>query len=192
MCEPGRVHAAGFVLAGGQSSRMGSDKALLALNGRTLLEFMAAQVREAVGNVTVIADPARYARLGLDVIADRRPARGPLGGLVTALEVASQSWSLITACDMPNIDAPFLRTLLDVSLSVPGPWECIVPLGPFGPEPLCALYHRNALIKICSALDRNILKMKTLVAMLETRYITVPDPRRFRNINTPEDWAAHE
>jgi molybdopterin-guanine dinucleotide biosynthesis protein A len=192
MCGAGRVDAAGFVLAGGRSTRMGIDKALLWKNGRTLLDYAATQMREAAGNVTIIADPARYAQFGFPVVPDHYYDCGPLGGLATALDTSRQPWNLITACDLPYIDAPFLRTLLEVSLSLPPGCDCIVPLGPRGPEPLCAVYHRNALTKIRTALDRNILKMQTLIASMETRFVAVADPRRFRNINTPEDWAAHE
>ena len=171
---------------------MGSDKALLAIGGQTLLEYMATQVRGAAGNVTIIADPARYGGFGFPVIADWRPGCGPLGGLVTALDASAQPWNLIVACDMPNVDTAFLRMLLDIAFALPRGCECITPLGPSGPEPLCAVYHRDSLPKIRSAFHRNILKMRAVVESLNTRFVPVTDARRFRNINTPEDWAAHE
>jgi molybdenum cofactor guanylyltransferase len=171
---------------------MGTDKALLPIGGQTLIEYMATQVRDATGNATIVADPERYARFGFPVIADHRPGYGPLGGLITALEVSIQPWNLIVACDMPNIDTPFLRTLLKEAMSLPPGWDCVAPLGPSGPEPLCAIYHRDARPKINDAFNCNILKMRALLALLETRFVAAPNAGRFRNINTPEDWAAHE
>lgn len=189
MREAGCWLAGGFVLAGGGSTRMGRDKALLDYNGRTLLEHVAAQVRAAAGNVTVIADPARYQRLGLVVVADQRPACGPLGGIVTALSISSHDWNLIVACDMPGTDASFLEMLIRVALRAPARVDCVLPEGPGGPEPLCAVYHRDALARLRDALDRNILKMRTVVASLEAQSLAVADAGRFRNMNTPEDWA---
>jgi molybdopterin-guanine dinucleotide biosynthesis protein A len=183
--------AGGFVLAGGRSSRMGRDKALLPVRGRTLLEHMAEQVRAAAGSVTIVADPARYARFEFPSVADERPGCGPLGGIVTALAVSTQPWNLIVACDMPDVDAAFLAGLLDQAFALRDPCDCLVPLGPSGPEPLCAVYQRGAMPKLRTALDRNILKMRAVLAVLETRLVAVADPRRFRNINTPEDWTDH-
>ena len=183
--------AGGFVLAGGRSSRMGTDKALLPVRGRTMLEHMAAQVLAAAGNVTIIADPARYSRFGLPVVADQRQGCGPLGGIVTALGVSEQPWNLITACDMPDLDAPFLIGLLDQAFGLRDPCDCVAPLGPAGLEPLCAVYHRDAMPKLRAALDRKILKMRTVIASLETHLVAVADPRRFRNVNTPGDWTDH-
>ena len=179
--------AGGFVLAGGGSTRMGRDKALLEHHGRTLLEHVAAQVRGAAGNVRIIADPVRYQHLGFVVVPDERPGCGPLGGIVTALSISNHPWNLVVACDMPEIGAPFLATLVREAAGARSGIECVVPTHPGGPEPLCAMYHRGALPKLRDALDRNILKMRAVVALLEAQPIAVAV--RFRNINTPEDWA---
>jgi molybdopterin-guanine dinucleotide biosynthesis protein A len=184
--------AAGFVLAGGRSTRMGTDKAVLVCGGRTLLEGAASAVLEALGNVTIIADPVRYAHFGFTVIVDDRPGCGPLGGIVTALRHSTQNWNIVVACDMPNLSAQFLKWLL-AQAAAPGPApDCVVPLSAAGPEPLCAAYHAKALTKFEDALDRNILKMRTVLKMLDTRFVREQDSRTFVNINTPEDWAAHE
>lgn len=92
---------------------------------------------------------------------------------------------------MPNVDRAFLDWLIsETRAAAPAP-ECVVPLGPDGPEPLCAMYHRRALPKARLALERNILKMKSVMELLDARILPVPDRGWFRNINTPEDWAAH-
>jgi molybdopterin-guanine dinucleotide biosynthesis protein A len=192
MCRSASVLAAGFVLAGGRSTRMGSDKALLSVDGHTLLEHTASNVRHAVGSVTIIAEPAKYAHFGIPVIADRYPNCGPLGGVVTALEVSHEPWNLLVACDMPDADPPFLKALIDAAASLSEPCECLAPRGPNGVEPLCAVYHRTALAKLREALRRNILRMRTATQSLNTRFLNIPGGGQLRNINTPEDWAAHE
>jgi molybdopterin-guanine dinucleotide biosynthesis protein A len=184
--------AAGFVLAGGRSTRMGTDKAVLVCGGRTLLERAASAVLEALGNVMIIADPVRYAHFGFPVIADDRPGCGPLGGVVTALRHSRQNWNIVVACDMPNLSGQAVKWLLEQAAAAgPGP-DCVVPLSLSGPEPLCAAYHVKALTKLQDALDRNILKMRRVLEMLDTRLVCGRDSRTFVNINTPEDWAAHE
>ena len=187
-----RSGTAGYVLAGGASRRMGSDKALLPLGGRTLIEHAAAAVREAAGNVTIIGSPERYRHLGIQVLPDERPGFGPLGGVITALANGRAEWSLIVACDLPGLTADLLRGLLAVVDSFPG-FECVVPRSPVGLEPLCAVWHVAALPKLRCALEAGRLKMKEVVLSLETRIWPVADSQFFRNINTPDEWAiGHE
>ena len=107
------MQRSGFVLAGGGSSRMGRDKALLPYRGITLLEHLARTVQEAAGAVALVGDPVRYSSLGYPVYRDKFPGCGPLGGIYTALAVSSTDWNLIVACDMPGISVDVLRILLD-------------------------------------------------------------------------------
>src|SRR6476619_4706690 len=97
---------ASFVLAGGRSSRMGTNKALLPYRAGTLVERIAAEVQAAAGSVTVVGPPEIYAPLGLTAIPDLRPGLGPLGGIVTALTATAASLSLIVACDLPASPDP--------------------------------------------------------------------------------------
>src|SRR5205807_1875209 len=106
------IARAGFVLVGGNSSRMGQDKACLPFQGKTLLEHVAAAVAEAAGSVTLVGAPERYQSLGFPIIADSRPGAGPLAGIHTALSISHADWNMIVACDMPGISAPFLKSLL--------------------------------------------------------------------------------
>lgn len=192
MLPPGGAPASGFVLAGGRSTRMGTDKALLARDGRTLLERVAAQVEQAAGNVTIVADPQRYGHFGWPVIADRIPGRGPLGGIVTALEASRREWNLVVACDMPGLDHEFLAGLIAQACELGPGIQCLAPAGPGGPEPLCAVYRLDALIVLRNALEGNILKMRKVLDLLEVRYRQVPGGARFSNINTMADWLTHD
>src|SRR5205807_1738795 len=116
---------AGFVLAGGRSSRMGRDKALLPYKSGTLMEHVAEQVLRAAGNVALIGNPSSYEHLGYPVYADRMPNNGPLGGIYTALSVSKADWNLIVACDLPRISVTQLRQVLEAANDAA---ECIVPV----------------------------------------------------------------
>jgi molybdopterin-guanine dinucleotide biosynthesis protein A len=177
----------GFVLAGGRSSRMGRDKALLPFEGRTLVEHVAAMVRKAADSVALVGNPGRYASLGFPVIADNFPGCGPLAGIEAALRASNADWNLIVACDMPGLSTAFLRYLLDIAAG-----DCLLPRGPSGlPEPLCAVYHRRCRPAIGRALTDGIRKVTDGLAGLDVRHITVESPRCFANVNTPQEWTPY-
>ena len=140
------MQASGFVLAGGGSTRMGRNKALLPLHGSTLVEHIAGIVREAAGSVTLIGDPVQLGHLGLPVVPDRLPGRGPVSGIYTALTITSGDWNLIAGCDMPALTCEILLDLLRRAAAVSHPVDCLAATGPDGePEPLCDVYHRRCL-----------------------------------------------
>ena len=98
-----------YCLAGGASSRMGRDKALLELGGVPLIVRTARLVEAVVGSATVVGDTAAIRALGLRTVADDWPGAGPLGGIATALRVSSAPWSLVVACDLPYLTKPWLE-----------------------------------------------------------------------------------
>lgn len=178
----------GFVLAGGTSSRMGRDKALLPYRGGALIQYLAEIVREAAGSASVIGDPGRYARFGYPVYADRVAGCGPAGGIYTALSAGLAEWNLIVACDMPGITVEILRALLSRTNSASG--DCIVPIGPdCQPEPMCAVYHARCLPQIELAVRGKRFKMRDLVHELKPVFVGAVDAACLANINTPADWA---
>ena len=183
-----RLGVAGFVLAGGQSRRMGRDKALLAGIDGPLVAQVALQVREAAGTVALLGDPAKYGHLGFPVVADVIAGRGPMSGLHAAL-LATESTDaeriLIVACDLPNVKSQFLKRLLDHRQA-----RCVAAQSDRGLEPLCAVYHRNTLAEVDAALRDGRLRMRDLVAQLGGIGVEA-EPRLVRNVNTEEDWRLH-
>jgi len=182
---------AGFVLAGGHSSRMGHDKAFLPYAGTTLVQHVAEVVRQAAGSVSLVGDPTRYGGLGYPVHADRISGRGPAGGISTALGITTAPWNLIVACDMPGVTVEALRALLDHTAAAAG--QCVVPLGGDGePEPLCAAYHVACLPALDRAIRENRLKMRDLLADLDPVFLSGLNAACFVNVNTPAQWAQVE
>ena len=185
---------AGFVLAGGRSSRMGQDKALLPWKGSTLLEAVAREVLQAAGNVTLIGSPERYENLGFPVVSDRIAGCGPLGGLHTALSVTTADWNLLVACDMPAVTHQLLKELL-VAAEVSGA-DALVPQTPGGLEPLCAVYHARLLPAVEFAIQSKLFKMHDFVSTIharnKARLWPAPDPSLFRSVNTPEQLTPEQ
>jgi molybdopterin-guanine dinucleotide biosynthesis protein A len=180
---------AGFVLAGGASSRMRRNKAFLTLQGKSLIEIISGAVNQAAGNVTIIGSPQIYAHLNVPVIPDFRPNAGPLAGIETALLHSSADWNLIVACDMPRLTSRTLQTLLDAALANPDA-GAILPESHSGhPEPLCAVYHRRLLPAITRALDAGIRKVTHGLPEPAVHYICMAGDPAFQNVNTPEEWS---
>jgi molybdopterin-guanine dinucleotide biosynthesis protein A len=184
------MQASGFVLAGGGSTRMGRNKALLPFRGTTLVEHVAEIVRQAAGSVTLIGDPAQLGHLGLPIVPDELPGSGPASGIYTALTITSTDWNLIAGCDMPAITRDILLALLRrAALTKAG---CVAAAGTDGdPEPLCAVYHRRCLAAVAGAMRQKRLKMKDLLAEIGAELMPA-DPASLANVNTPAEWAEFE
>jgi molybdenum cofactor guanylyltransferase len=179
---------AGFVLAGGASRRMGRDKALLRVNGVTLVEQIASRVRAAAGSVTLIGSPEKYGHLGFSVVPDEVENCGPLGGLYTALRLTDAEWNVLVACDMPLVNEGFLRGLIEAAEGSDA--DCVVPEIDGKIDPLCAVYHARVVHAAESAIHRKLFKMQDFVATLRASYWHVTDPRPLANVNTPAEWSA--
>jgi molybdopterin-guanine dinucleotide biosynthesis protein A len=175
----------GFVLVGGASRRMGRDKALLSLDGITMVEAVAAKVRAAAGNVTLIGPVEKYANLGFPVVPDAVENCGPIGGLYTALQMTSSDWNVLVACDMPHLTVSFLNQLFAAAEN-----DGAVPETAGKIHPSCAVYHRSLLAVAKSAINRKLFKMQDFIATLQMRKWSVPDPEPLANVNTPVEYHA--
>ncbi len=184
------VSRAGFVLAGGRSSRMGRDKALLPYRGATLVESVARTVREAAGSACLVGSPELYQRLDFPAVPDAYPGEGPLGGILTALAHSADAWNLIAACDMPGLTVDFLRGLFDRAELAAA--DVLVPMLPSGHlEPLCAIYHIRAAPALERAFAAGVRKIAEAFESVRTCRLEVPESAMFHNVNTPEDWEAY-
>jgi molybdopterin-guanine dinucleotide biosynthesis protein A len=187
--EPDPIHIA--VLAGGQSRRMGRNKALLELGGQTLIARVLAAARSLDRPTFIVGDPATYAHLDLPVYPDRHPDLGPIGGLYTALDTAATS-VLLLACDTPFLTPDFLRFLV----SRRGAHQAVVPDTAEGLQPLCALYEPSCLNAAEAAIAAERLSMRALLAHLDLDRVSAEEWRPydergllFYNLNTPDEYA---
>lgn len=186
--------AAAAILAGGRSRRMGTDKALLPLDGTTLIGHVIARLRPVVPKIVIVGGNAgAYRRFAIPVIPDPRPDEGPLAGILTALMNVDASLVFCCACDMPFLETALVGRLLD--LAEPGV-AAVVPRILGEPEPLCAVYTRAALAAIKTEFAAGERRIKNALTAMPVRYVgeedlRIFDPglRSFVNVNTPEDLA---
>jgi molybdopterin-guanine dinucleotide biosynthesis protein A len=157
-----------------------------------LVQTVASAVRLAAGSA-VLVGPARIAEAaGLPGIPDLYPGEGPLGGILTALAHTAADFNLIAACDMPELDAVFLLTLLNTAEQAGA--DALLPAGPSGlMEPLCAVYHRRSADALAPVFARGVRKIAAALDAAGLRLVTqpVPEVSHFKNVNTPEEWAPY-
>ena len=186
-----------FILAGGKSARMGTDKAFVLLDGRTLLARMLHLARQLTSNVHIIGDPAKFAPFA-PTIEDIFPGCGPLGGIHAALRSSRTDLNVILAVDVPFVSLALLDYLISRATSSNANVTLARAAGGF--QPLCAIYRRFFADAAENALLAGHCKIDTLFAPTTTQVIEEAEleasgfsPRIFRNLNTPEELAqAHE
>jgi molybdopterin-guanine dinucleotide biosynthesis protein A len=185
------MQAAGFVLTGGASTRMGRDKALLPYRGGALVEWVAAQVREAAGSVVLVGGVDRYSQLTIPCISESYAGDGPLSGLEAALASPhAAEWNLVVACDMPGLRPEALRRILTACREGQ---DVVAAANAQGrPEPLCAAYHVRLLEFFREALRERKLKLVNLLAELRVVCVETQAPDTLRNVNTAEEWIQWE
>jgi len=173
---------------------MGRDKALLEIDGVTMLDRAVALVRGCSVEAVVVGSFGEIPRArGGREIADEWPDEGPLGGIATALRGAHAAWNLVIACDMPYLTKPWLEFLLQrASVSRA---EAVVPMNVGGAEPLCAVYRRRAEPAIRQMLENGIRKVTDALAQLQVEYVERDewkafdsDGLLFKNMNRPADY----
>lgn len=198
----------GAVLAGGASTRMGTDKAFLEVDGVPMVARAAATLTAAgaTGVLVIGGDEDRLVGLGLLSVADRYPGEGPLGGVITALGAAeSHRWpdravieAVVTLpCDVIEPDVAAVRLVIDGlrdraagPASPSGGADLVVPLGAGVPQWTHAAWHRRCLPRLQEAFDRGVRALKEAAAGLRTAEVEIPGAGWFEDANRPEDLPA--
>ena len=196
MKEPARrirdISAA--ILAGGKSRRMGRNKALLPWEGKPLIAHVYETVHPLVEDLFLVTDdPGLFDFLPCPKIPDRVPGKGPISGIDAALRFSRNPHVLVVACDAPFLSSSLLELLAGKTQEA----DLVIPCGPQGPEPLCAVYGKGGLPLIEESLRKGDFSLMALIGRLRTREIpreevalVDPDFRSFMNINTHDDFRT--
>ncbi len=190
--------AAAYILAGGGSTRFGRDKALAEVGGAPMLERMIELLQSVTKQAKIVAAPGKYAAFGAEIVEDRWPGEGPLGGIITALEDAAESitkceWNLIVSCDMPFLTREWLAFLAERAVKSNG--KALLPHSAGGPEPLCACYRTDAAGALRAAFESGVRKITDALQCVTTEVLDEADWKRFDsagrlfwNMNTAADY----
>ncbi len=180
-----------IVLAGGHSTRMGQDKALLILNGEPLLQRTTDLVGPLSQAVLVVTGwPERYQNIvATDCrwVLDRRN-EGPLVGFAEGLTTVETDWVLLLSCDLPNLDAVTIAGWIENLDAIPAGTIAYLPQSEKGWEPLCGFYRSNCRNALQQFIDQGERSFQRWLQTQAVAILPVGDRRIFDNCNTPEDW----
>jgi molybdopterin-guanine dinucleotide biosynthesis protein A len=187
------------IQAGGQSSRMGEDKALKTFLGRPLIQRVVERLSPIADEMIVTTNrPEEYAFLNLRLVSDLKPGRGALGGLYTAIASASNPTVAVVACDMPFASPQLLEAA--ENLLVGEKADVVIAKGDEGYEPLHAVYRRETCLPaIEAAIDADMWKVVAWFPQVNVRVLTSEEIQRydpsglaFWNVNTPDEFLEAE
>lgn len=182
------MEVAAYILAGGKSSRMGSDKGLLSLNNSTFLEHIIFALKEAsIINITIVSSNSDYDFLNCKRIEDIYVDKGPVGGIFTALSHSKTEQNLILSVDIPLISTEIIQWLMN---NIDAEKQITQAKVLDKINPLIAVYNKNVAPIFEEHLKKNQLKLRTVVDEIPHQTLEVPEKwcHFLQNINTKEDY----
>lgn len=191
-----RKNITGIILCGGKSSRMHTNKALLKVSDKTVIEIILTEMKKVFDEVIISAnDCAYFSFLNIPIVKDIQINRGPLGGIYTALKESSTEKNFITTCDLPLISQQVVNYLIDINSTK----EIVIPTINGIPERLFGIYNKSVVKKIeeifsLSESDKSIkgsiyeLHERGYVELVEIAHLSFYSENMFLNMNAPEDY----
>lgn len=182
-----------FILSGGKSIRMGTDKGLMPFRGSAMIEHVIRIVSPLFSEVIIMSNQPGYEKFGLPVWKDEVKELGPLGGITTALRRTTTKLNFFISCDLPDMNAGIIRMILNANekrgVTLPSHHGRL--------EPLCALYHTEVLPIFEGQIRRGNLRMHDAVVQANAVSVAIPESfftgrNPFGNFNTPEDTAREQ
>ena len=186
-----REKITGVVLAGGKNSRMGSDKGMLTVDGKKIIERILNAMKPVVDEIIIISNSCNYDQMGYKVYRDIIKDCGPMGGIFTALNYSNTDKILVISCDMPFISVSILTSIIESS----NKGDIVIPDHSGGKlEPLCAVYSKSCLVTFVQLLSVGDWKIKDSLKHFSVRRIEFQDNQspehHFLNVNTPSEYQS--
>ena len=178
-----------YILTGGQSRRLNTNKCLEKLNGQTLTEIIHNKLNLIFKNIYVVGKENNFP--DYNFIKDVKSVQCPLNGIVTALEHNTKDWIFVIACDLPLIRSD---TINDMFEKFKSNIQVVLPNVNDHLQPLCAFYHTSVLKNFHSAIDKGDYSLMKLLGQFEVKKVTIPAEEKvqFLNINYPKDLEKAE
>ncbi|MFV0375958.1 MAG: molybdenum cofactor guanylyltransferase [Mangrovibacterium sp.] len=182
----------GIILAGGQSKRMGTNKAFVPLNGKLLIDYAFDVLTEVTPHIVMSVGTEIVHYKNLAAVQDIFPGSGPLGGIHSALQHSETEMNLVLSCDMPFVSVELLQFLIEEATKNQS--DVTLPVDEHGDwQPLCAVYRKRILPHLENAILQKEFKLKMVIGKVNYNAISIGKvykfyhPNAFLNMNTPED-----
>lgn len=174
----------GIILAGGQSLRMGTDKAFVVYQSKPLIQHALDLFTPLCNEVIISGNSPKLAEFKVPVVADQFSQSGPLSGVYSACKAAKNDVCIIVPCDVPHVSQQLFTTLYNHLEN----YDAVVPRLSNGyVEPLIACFKTNIHTKIASFLESKQYKAQDFLNTISVKYIDIADEQQFRNINSGSD-----
>lgn len=180
----------GIILAGGKSRRMGTEKGLLRMSGKYMIEYAIDVLKEICDDIIISENSEVYNFLGYPVIPDIYSNSGPMGGIYSAMQHSNSDLNIVLSCDMPFVTKEMLIFLLDNTSN----YDVVVPwYGDEKFEPMCAIYRQNTLPVFEKFIQNKNFKIPDAFKQLKinklkmSKDIEAYDPLLFENINSKNE-----
>ena len=178
-----------YVLCGGKSMRMGTEKGLVSLQNKTFTELIIKTLNKINTSIFLVTENSDYEKFGKPLIPDLYKEKGPLGGIYTALSHAEAHKILILSCDIPLITTETLQAILNTESQNK---EILFAVDKERWHPLIGIYSKSLLPYLESAIRENRLKLIDFIKDHNYLEIKIADDRSLRNINTVQELAELE
>ena len=181
-----KTNITGIVLAGGKSSRMGSDKGLLKINDKTFVEHVIDAVKPLVDKIIIVSNNKDYDQFGYRRVEDSIKDSGPLAGLYSGLKHSRAEYNLVLSCDIPMITTEILKKLVDADFEN---YEVVQIESNTKTMPLIAMYKKQCMRKCLELLQQGERRLRVAVNQLKTKTILIDTEfdQFVKNVNTKED-----
>ena len=168
---------------------MGTDKAMLQIDGKTLMERAIEICKPFCLEILISSNNPKHENFGFSLIPDVIKNCGPMGGIYSCLKKSETNWNFVISVDSAFVTEDFVPFLI----SETGEFDAVVPIHENGKEPLIALYHKNCVPFIQERIELKDYKMHNLLNVLNTKFINVDTwvkkyPAIFKNLNCSEDF----
>jgi len=181
----------GIILCGGKSLRMGTEKGLVQLKGKSLISYSISLFENLCSEVIISSNSNYYNNVGLKVVSDIYPDCGPIGGLYSGLKAATNNFCMVAPCDTPFLTAQLYRHLLSYCDDA----FAIIPSFKGNLQPVCGIYATKGIPIIEKCIQQKVFKMHTLVQELNAVIVSVDiffnENNCFENINTSEQLLEY-
>ncbi|MEW4922800.1 molybdenum cofactor guanylyltransferase [Algibacter sp. 2305UL17-15] len=181
----------GIILAGGKSSRMGTDKGFLMLNNKPFVQYSIDALKPLVSEILIVSDDSKYDVFGLKRVNDTLKDAGPVSGIYSGLEASSSEYNLILSCDIPLITSEILQKLID---TIDDTSEVIQIESNSKTMPLIALYKRSVKDKFYEFLQNDERRLRIAVNACKSKNVALEKEHEFStmNVNTKNELKAVE
>ncbi|MCB4798105.1 molybdenum cofactor guanylyltransferase [Neotamlana laminarinivorans] len=179
----------GIVLAGGKSSRMGTDKGFLKIDGKHFVEYSIEALKPLTTQVLIVSDNVDYNIFNCERIPDTIKNSGPVSGIYSGLTASKTKWNLILSCDIPLIKTEILQKLLN---EIPDNFDAVLTKSNNKLMPLIGLYKKSCSNTFKNALENNEKRLQMVLKSLKTKQIVLKnnEQQTTTNINTPNELKA--